>query len=65
MIRINKKFLVTISLVFMFLGLVIGCIGFAMGGFSAQSYHAEERRWYQLVGFPTERAKKFNIFTVW
>ena len=54
MIRINKKFLVTISLVFMFLGLVIGCIGFAMGGFSAQSYHAEERRWYQLVGFPTE-----------
>ncbi|OTN75032.1 hypothetical protein A5886_000076 [Enterococcus sp. 8G7_MSG3316] len=54
MITINKKFLVSVSLAFMFLGLVVGLIGFAMSGYSVQSYHLDERRWYQLVSFYTE-----------
>jgi hypothetical protein len=54
MITINKKFLVSVSLAFMFLGLIVGFIGFAMSGFSVQSYQLDERHWYQLVSFYTE-----------
>ncbi|MFB5517448.1 hypothetical protein [Enterococcus casseliflavus] len=51
MIKINKRFFVFLSLLFIILGLVIG---FSMSGYSPDAYHIEHRRWYQLVGFYTE-----------
>lgn len=54
MIKINKRFFVFLSLLFIIIGLVITFIGFSMSGYSPDAYNIEHRRWYQLVGFYTE-----------
>jgi hypothetical protein len=49
--RINNKFIITISIIFMVIGLILSVVGFAMSGFSIEAYERDTSDWFQVINF--------------